>query len=49
MNDLQILYSEWSEVCVLNAEFTDPTHFDHVLDVFTPLSLTSSRQAMSVY
>ena len=39
----QLLYSGYSEACVVNTEYSDPQSFDHVFDIFSTQSLTSSR------
>ncbi|TDL18831.1 hypothetical protein BD410DRAFT_830693 [Rickenella mellea] len=38
-----LLYSEWSEACIINPEYANHKDFDHPIDVFSTKSLPSSR------
>ncbi|KAI9437606.1 hypothetical protein H4582DRAFT_1956160 [Lactarius indigo] len=38
-----LLYSEWSRACIINAEYTDPTSFTPLMDIFSTQSLASAR------
>ncbi|KAH9032435.1 hypothetical protein EDB85DRAFT_2145555 [Lactarius pseudohatsudake] len=38
-----LLYSEWSQACIINAEYTDPTSFTPLMDIFSTQSLASAR------
>ncbi|TCD65331.1 hypothetical protein EIP91_002769, partial [Steccherinum ochraceum] len=38
-----LLYSLYSDRCVINAEFADPTKFDKVMDIFSTPLLASSQ------
>ncbi|KAI0067161.1 hypothetical protein BV25DRAFT_1819445 [Artomyces pyxidatus] len=38
-----LLYSEWSQACIINAEYTDPTNFNQLMDIFSTQSLSSAR------
>ena len=38
----QLLYSLYSLACVINPQYSDPQSFDHVFDIFSTQSLTSS-------
>ncbi|KAH9069797.1 hypothetical protein EDB83DRAFT_2370643 [Lactarius deliciosus] len=38
-----LLYSEWSRACIINPEYTDPTSFTPLMDIFSTQSLASAR------
>ncbi|KAH9171176.1 hypothetical protein EDB89DRAFT_2071081 [Lactarius sanguifluus] len=38
-----LLYSEWSRACIINPEYTDPTSFNPLMDIFSTQSLASAR------
>ncbi|EJD02936.1 uncharacterized protein FOMMEDRAFT_146698 [Fomitiporia mediterranea MF3/22] len=38
-----LLYSEWSEACIINPEYADPATFDQVFDIFSTKSLVTAR------
>jgi hypothetical protein len=38
-----LLFSVYSQGCIINAEYADPASFDQVLDIFSTLSITSAR------
>ncbi|KAA1475179.1 hypothetical protein DENSPDRAFT_841916 [Dentipellis sp. KUC8613] len=38
-----LLYSEWSQACVVNAEYVDPANFEQVMDIYSTQSLSSAR------
>ncbi|KAI0266996.1 hypothetical protein BC834DRAFT_842719 [Gloeopeniophorella convolvens] len=38
-----LLYSEWSQACIINAEYLDPDSFDPLMDIFSTQSLISAR------
>jgi hypothetical protein len=40
---LQVLYSLTSAACIINQEYTDPSTFDQVFDIFSTQSLTSAK------
>lgn len=37
-----LLYSIYSQECIINPEYADPTTFDQVLDIFSTQSLTTA-------
>lgn len=39
----QLLYSLYSTACVINSEYSDPSTFDQVFDIFSTQSSTSSH------
>ena len=39
----QLLYSLYSTACVINSEYSDPSTFDQVFDIFSTQSPTSSH------
>ena len=43
----QLLYSMYSEACIINPEYANPQNFDQVMDIFSTQSLSSARQAPS--
>ncbi|KAI0044977.1 hypothetical protein FA95DRAFT_1522078 [Auriscalpium vulgare] len=42
-----LLYSEWSQACIINAEYADPTNFNQLMDIFSTQSLSSARLIIS--
>ncbi|KAI0315222.1 hypothetical protein OF83DRAFT_1062507 [Amylostereum chailletii] len=38
-----LLYSLFSEACIINPEYADPNNFDQVMDIFSTQSLSSAR------
>jgi hypothetical protein len=38
-----VLYSLTSAACIINQEYTDPSTFDQVFDIFSTQSLTSAK------
>ncbi|KAH8119156.1 hypothetical protein DFH11DRAFT_426005 [Phellopilus nigrolimitatus] len=38
-----LLYSEWSDACLINPEYADPATFDQVFDIFSTKSLVTAR------
>jgi hypothetical protein len=41
--DIKLLFTAYSQTCVINPEYADPEAFDQVLDIFSTPSLTSSQ------
>ncbi|TFY76720.1 hypothetical protein EWM64_g7293 [Hericium alpestre] len=44
-----LLYSEWSQACIVNPEYADPNEFEQVMDIYSTQSLSSARQAPSIF
>ncbi|THH07795.1 hypothetical protein EW146_g9204 [Bondarzewia mesenterica] len=38
-----VLYSKWSNACIINAEYANPAKFDQIMDIFSTQSLASAR------
>ncbi|TFY58389.1 hypothetical protein EVG20_g8168 [Dentipellis fragilis] len=38
-----LLYSEWSQACIINPEYADPANFEQVMDIYSTQSLSSAR------
>ncbi|KAG8901226.1 hypothetical protein FRB99_005467 [Tulasnella sp. 403] len=38
-----LLYSTWSQTCLLNPDYADPALFDQVLDIYTTIRRSSAR------
>ena len=43
----QLLYSEWSQSCLINEEYADPENFDQVFDIYSTNMLASTRYVHS--
>jgi len=44
-----LLYSMWSDTCMINPEYLDPDEFSPILDIFSAKSLSSSRLISSQF
>ncbi|KAL5507337.1 hypothetical protein ACEPAH_6793 [Sanghuangporus vaninii] len=44
-----LLYSQWSEACIINAEYQDPATFDQVFDIFSTKSLVTARTVENAF
>jgi hypothetical protein len=40
--DAALLYSKYSQACIINPAYADPATFDQVMDIFSTQSLTSA-------
>lgn len=38
-----VLFSEWSDACIINPEYANPENFDQVMDIFSTQNLASAR------
>lgn len=43
---LQLLYSKYSQSCVINPSYADPQNFDQVMDIFTVMSSTVTQYVL---
>jgi hypothetical protein len=44
-----VLYSLYSQACIINPEYADPNNFDQVMDIFSTESLTSATLVASSF
>ncbi|PAV22631.1 hypothetical protein PNOK_0258800 [Pyrrhoderma noxium] len=44
-----LLYSEWSDACIINAEYADPSTFDQVFDIFSTKTLLSAQTTENAF
>jgi len=44
-----LLYSQWSDACILNAEYINPAVFKPIIDIFTTKSLISARTVVNAF
>ncbi|KLO14282.1 hypothetical protein SCHPADRAFT_939693 [Schizopora paradoxa] len=44
-----LLYSEWSDACLINAHYADPAIFNQVFDIFSTKSLIAARTVENAF
>ncbi|EJD08250.1 uncharacterized protein FOMMEDRAFT_74232, partial [Fomitiporia mediterranea MF3/22] len=41
-----LLYSKWSEACIMNPDYANPATYDHKIDIFSTKSLVAARYVL---
>ncbi|KAF8268188.1 hypothetical protein EI94DRAFT_1829676 [Lactarius quietus] len=44
-----LLYSAWSQACIVNSEYRDPNSYNRLMDIFSTQSLASARVILSQF